>query len=88
MAPIRLGLGWGRWHEFHPAEASTLAVPQAADIVVVMSVQPSPLWAAAPASGYAVSVQADRSELASARRRRLVALGLLRALATAVVLVA
>jgi O-antigen/teichoic acid export membrane protein len=45
--------------------------------------------------GCAVSVQADRSELASARanwrrpgRRRLVALGLLRALAMAVVLVA
>jgi Ion channel len=35
-----------------------------------------------------VSVQADRSELASARRRSLVVLGLLRALATAVVLVA
>ena len=35
-----------------------------------------------------MSVQADRSELASAGRRRLVALGLLRAPATAVVLVA
>jgi hypothetical protein len=35
-----------------------------------------------------VSVQADRNEPASARRRRLVVLGLLRALATAVVLVA
>jgi hypothetical protein len=38
--------------------------------------------------GCAVSVQADRSERASAGRRRLVALGLLQALATAVVLVA
>jgi len=38
--------------------------------------------------GCAVGVQADRSEPASARRRRLVAFGLLRALAMAVVLVA
>jgi hypothetical protein len=38
--------------------------------------------------GCVVSVQADRSEPASAGRRRLVVLGLLRALATAVVLVA
>ena len=38
--------------------------------------------------GYAVSVQANRNEPASASRRRLVVLGLLRALATAAVLVA
>ena len=41
-----------------------------------------------PARGYAVTHRADRSELAPARRRRLIALGLLRALATTIVLVA
>jgi voltage-gated potassium channel len=40
-----------------------------------------------PDRGYAVSVQADRNELAPTRRRRLVALGLLRSLATTVLLV-
>src|SRR5512133_504870 len=40
-----------------------------------------------PDRGCAVSVQADRNELAPARRRRLVALGLLRSLATTVLLV-
>ena len=41
-----------------------------------------------PARRCVMSAQADRSELSTARRRRLVGLGLLRALATTVVLVA
>jgi voltage-gated potassium channel len=40
-----------------------------------------------PGRGWAMSVQADRNELPTAKRRRLVGLGLLRSLATTVVLV-